>query len=92
MEALQSNLNQWVHKVDLFNIAYEKGGYSPETTCPILRRLEREGKIKKGEYDGKFRKNLVQYCLGEPKKPFTQWEEIVKDNGERVMIPVKTII
>lgn len=85
LDHLEANRGQWVHKVDLFSIAYEKGGYSPETTCPILRRLEREGKIKKGEYDGQYRKGLKQYCLGEPGQEKLAWHEILKEDGTRIM-------
>ncbi len=69
----EANPQTWIKKVDLFNEAYERGGFSPETTCPILRKLEREGKIQKGTYDGKYRKNLTQYLMGEipkAKQPF----------------------
>ena len=69
LEHLNANINSYVKKVDLFVIAYEKGGFSPATVDPLLRRMEKAKIIKKDFYDGVYRKNLVQYCLGSvPKK------------------------
>lgn len=74
---LETHRNEWVKKVDLFTIAYEHGGFSPATTDPLLRRMERAGKIKMGKYDGQYTKNLVQYCIGEVQKKVSNI--IIKD-------------
>ncbi len=72
IEHFTANPQIWLKKAELFVEVYERWGFSPETTCPILRKLEREGKIQKGTYDGKYRKNLTQYMMGEitMKQPF----------------------
>lgn len=88
---LESHRSEWVKKTELYSICGEHG-HSPESVGRASRLLEQEGKIKVGYYDSVYAKNLAQYCIGEPKKPFTQWEEIIKDDGTRVMIPVQTII
>lgn len=79
-----ANLNVWIKKVDLFVLANEYG-FSPETTCPLLRRMERNGEIIKGKYDGKYAKNLVQYLKGKQEITKTIYEEVEID-GERKMV------
>jgi hypothetical protein len=81
---LEAHRNEYVKKVDLFVLAYEKGGFSPATVDPLLRRMEKTGKIQKDFYDGIYRKNLVKYCIGTPVKKENKYVEVII-NGERVM-------
>lgn len=77
-----ANINVWIKKVDIFVLANEYG-YSPETTCPLLRKWEREGKIVKGKYDGKYAKGLIQYLKGTP--PPKQIPRMVERDGKMII-------
>ena len=58
----------FVKKVELYSVAED---WSPETVGRELRKLEEEGKIKVGYYDGKYANGLAMYAKADyvEKKP-----------------------
>jgi DNA-binding transcriptional regulator PaaX len=80
----QEHRNTWIKKGDLYALSYEYG-YSPEYLGRSLRLMEEQGTLKVGYYDGKYSKNLAQYCYGGVEQTKTIYEEVEID-GERKMV------
>lgn len=91
LEHFRANPLTWIKKVECYAIAED---WSPETVGRALRLLAEDptSGIEVDYYPAKRTKaKLAMYCMGTPTKPFTRWEEITKDDGTRVMIPVTII-
>jgi len=83
--------NQWIKKVDLFVICYEYS-HSPVSTDRRLMEMENEGLIKVGKYNGKYTKNLAQYCYGGVPVTKTIYHEVEIDGERRMIAKQETVL
>ena len=65
MDFIEKREYKWYKKVSLYSIAED---WDATTVARTLRKLAEEGKLERGEYDGKYAKGLVRYKLPEPKQ------------------------